>query len=95
MINKEVVLQIIGECIDELNDINDMCVPKNPDTVLVGRDSDLDSIDFVTIIVSIETKMFEKFDISVSITSEKAMSRTNSPFRTIDTLADFIVELIK
>jgi hypothetical protein len=47
----------------------------------------------VNVIIDIESRFLDE-DIEVSLTSESAMSRRNSPFRTVETLADFIMEQI-
>lgn len=94
MITKTDVLNLIGEAIDESNQVNETEIQKTPETILVGTGSELDSMDFIALIVAIEGKLSDKYGISVSITAEKALSRQNSPFRTIDTLADYIMELL-
>lgn len=62
----------------------------NQQTSLFGANSVLDSMGLVHIIVEIESRLRNK-DINVSLISEQAMSQRNSPFRTIETLTDFIL----
>ncbi|MDD5220013.1 MAG: acyl carrier protein [Candidatus Bipolaricaulis sp.] len=92
---KKEILEIIFECIENLNKFNDTDIKKQADTVLFGDKSELDSLDFVTLIVDVENKIHDRYKRAISITSEKAMSRNNSPFKTVDTLAEYIMELMK
>lgn len=62
----------------------------NQHTALFGANSLLDSMGLVHIIVEIESRLRNK-EVSVSLISEQAMSQRNSPFRTIETLTDFIL----
>lgn len=95
MITKKEIIEALYECIEESNQVNGTEIAKTPDTVLVGSGSELDSIDFIALVVAIEGKLYDKHGINISITAEKAMSQKNSPFRTIDTLADYILELLR
>lgn len=60
------------------------------DTVLFGRGSVIDSIDFVSLIIDIEQAVEDKTGKHVTLSDERAFSRKNSPFRTVATLADYI-----
>ena len=48
----------------------------------------------VVLLVEIEEAIEEKFDIEITIASEKAMSRRTSPFISVKYLIEFINELI-
>jgi len=60
---------------------------------LYGNESTLDSLELVTVIIDIESYFLDK-DISITLTSEKAMSIKYSPFLTVKTLSDFIFNLM-
>lgn len=62
-------------------------------TPLFGEHSILDSMGLVNVVVDIEAELLAK-NIEISLTSENAMSRRHSPFRTVITLVDYISELI-
>ena len=64
------------------------------DTVLLGEESELDSMFIVNVVIDIEA-CFQDQGYSISLASERAMSRKRSPFRTVATLTDFISELIE
>jgi acyl carrier protein len=60
-------------------------------TRLIGGDNYIESIDLVSIILDIE-EAFRIQEKEISLTSEKAMSIKNSPFKTISSLVDFIYD---
>ena len=66
----------------------------NSDTILFGSESAVDSIGLVNVVIDVES-FFQDQGHSISLTSERAMSRKTSPFRTVATLTDFILELIE
>lgn len=94
MMTKNEITEIIYNCIDEINEINELNISKSTDTRLFGRESELDSLGFVNLLVSVEERINIVCDAPIVIADEKAMSQKNSPFRTIETLADYLFELI-
>ena len=66
----------------------------NPDTILFGDETELDSMGLVNVVIDIEC-YFQDQGYSISLASEEAMSRKSSPFQTVTTLTDFILELIE
>ena len=66
----------------------------NPDTILLGSDSEFDSMGLVNIVIDIEC-YFQDQGYSISLASEEAMSRKSSPVRTVTTMTGFILELIE
>jgi len=85
--------KIIIETINEYFEIQDINAIAHDNTVLLGEDAVVDSMGLVNLIVDIESKLLDE-GIEISLTSEKALSRKNSPFRTIETIAEFIKEKI-
>ena len=63
----------------------------NEDTVLFGKDGALDSMGLVTLIVAVEQAIEDRFDRSVGLADEKAMSQAKSPYRSVGSLADYAV----
>ena len=76
--------------------INDLDFVENPDdrTPLYGEKSGLDSLKLVTLITEVEEKISEDFDIEITLANERAMSQTRSPFRRVETLAGYALELM-
>ena len=88
--------EVINTVVKVLNDYfetQEIGEKATKNTTLFGKYSVLDSMGLVNVIIDIESRFLDE-DIDISLTSEKAMSRRNSPFRTVESLADFIVEQI-
>ena len=64
------------------------------ETRLYGVKSALDSIHLVTLIADVEEKIAEEFGKDIILTDERAMSQTRSPFGRVETLANYIEELL-
>ena len=54
----------------------------------------IDSMSLVALIVQIEELIDDLYDESLTLASEKAMSRRTSPFSRVQYLVDYIEELI-
>jgi acyl carrier protein len=68
---------------------------KAADTTFFGENGTLDSVGLVNLIVATEQRIEEDFGIPISLADERAMSQENSPFRTVDTLVNYIALLLK
>lgn len=64
-----------------------------PDSPLVGAEAVVTSMALVSFITDVESTLAQEYNFEATLVSEKALSRKNSPFRTIATLADYILEL--
>lgn len=64
-------------------------------TRLIGSKAALNSLGLVSLIVDIEQKLSDDYEISIIIADERAMSQEKSPFRTVSTLADYVSLLLK
>ena len=62
-------------------------------TQLFGEASCLDSIGLVTLMADLEEDIRVATGKTVTLADEKAMSRLTSPFRRVDLLAEYIVEV--
>ena len=94
---KEKIQEIILDSLKEFNEekAKDDVLEISNDTVLLDVNGKIDSLDFVTLIVIIENNIFNKMDKNITIVSEKAFSKIYSPFKNIETLTEFIVELLE
>jgi len=63
-------------------------------TRLFGDKADLDSMGLVTLIADLEYDLQQNLGRTVSLVDEKAMSRLTSPFRRVDFLTDYLVEVV-
>ena len=59
----------------------------------MGKNALFNSLKLVTFLVDLEQAVNEQFDTIITLMDEKAFSRSQSPFRTIGTLADYIIEI--
>ncbi|MDA3843360.1 MAG: acyl carrier protein [Candidatus Kapabacteria bacterium] len=89
------ILNLIYESIDDISDQITTKVAKKPEEVLFGQGGKLDSLGLVNLIVAVESMVEDELDVTITLADEKAMSMKNSPFRTIQTLADYINLLIE
>ena len=64
------------------------------ETSLLGRGSLLDSLGLVTLITTVEAKLYDDFGLLVTLTDSKAFSQKNSPFKTINTLTDYVMSIL-
>ena len=94
MMTKEQIGTLVTSATQEYLDAMDKLYMVKPKTQLFGPQSPLDSIGLVNIIIDIESKLLDQH-FEVSLVSEKAMSSKNSPFRTVETLVEFIDRLLQ
>ena len=98
IIDKEKVIDTIYVAIEELNNqlVSSMnALGKTPETLLFGRGAELDSLTLVSLVVEVEQTIQDYFGVTLTLANEQALSRKNSPFRTVSTLADYVVELLE
>jgi uncharacterized Rmd1/YagE family protein len=62
-------------------------------TKLIGSNSIFDSIELVSFIVETEQFIDDNYDVQVQLASESAMSRRRSPFISLNSLKEYIIEL--
>ncbi len=97
MDRREEVLAIILSALESLN----LELPEaervkvGPTTPLFGPDATLDSLSLVSVIVDVETALTMRWDAPISLTDDRAMSREISPFDTVGTLTDYVLELLQ
>ena len=60
---------------------------------LIGRESILDSMGLVSLIINIEPKFADR-EMVITLADERAMSQSKSPFRTVGSLAEYISLLV-
>lgn len=90
MKTKNEIIDIVFNSIEEINLQNGTNIPKDINAKLFGKDSDLDSLGLVNLIVNVEEAINDKYDTNLSLADEKAMSQKRSPFHTVETLSDYI-----
>jgi len=93
----EKINDTIFKAIDEINlqSEDENKLEKKTDTILYGKNSRLDSLGLVNLIVEVEQKIQDELGESIDLTDEKALSQKNSPFLSVQTLSDYIASLLK
>ena len=81
------VIEAVSEYNEQLED--DKKLELAPETRLLGKSSKLDSFGLVNLIIMVEEKLYEKFKLSITLADERAMSQERSPFRSIESLAEY------
>jgi hypothetical protein len=96
MIGSEQVEHVIYGALRNLNAERpeEPAVPLEPTTVLFGPDSMLDSLALVSTIVDVETGLNTKYGLGICLTDDRAMSRKKSPYATVASLRDYVLELV-
>lgn len=61
-------------------------------TALFGTNGLLDSMGLVTLIVEVEQALADRFNITMTLADDRAMSQRSSPFRSVGALADYILQ---
>ncbi len=94
MTTKKEIIEIIFKSIEAINQQNNTHLIKDVNTKLFGRESDLDSLGLVNLITSIEENIEELSGKYIPIADERAFSLESSPFKTVETLANYIEILL-
>ena len=88
-----IVLKALRKLNQQLPD--DRHIKISSDTILFGKEGELDSLELVTLIILVEDQIADKLGVEVTIADEKAMSLKNSPFRSVNTLSDYVDQLLR
>ena len=94
---KEKITKIIIESLKDLNEDLENEKLNNPTekTALYGKNGTLDSLALVTLITDLEERISEEFNKNITLADERAMSLKNSPFRDVESLANYILKLLE
>jgi acyl carrier protein len=91
MVNYRVIIYNI------LIDLDSRFVTKSAmdDFPIYGSGGFLDSLDLVRLIISIEQKLSIDENRAISLSSSRAMSHKNNPYRTFNSLVEFVEECLQ
>lgn len=86
--------------IEGLNEINEELENENlnnptSETKLYGGSGALDSLALVSLITDLEERISDEFEKDIILADEKAMSQRTSPFRSVETLTNYIQKLLE
>lgn len=92
MNKKELVEMMIEVLRDVLADTDTgQSVEPTDVTPLVGEGAAITSLSLVSFITGVELMIEETHDMELTLVSEEALSRSKSPFRSIDALSDYVL----
>lgn len=88
------LLPLITGALEEINETREDKIPTDdlPNIALYGDSGVFDSMQLVSFLTLVEEALEDTFDVEISLTSEKAVSRKVSPFSRVSRLLDFIEE---
>ncbi len=91
--------QIEQVVLDAIRDANrgrgeDEQLPVSPEAAIFGPGSPLDSLGLVGLLIDIEERLREE-GVNVTLSDERAVSQTRSPFRNVPRLVAYIVSLLE
>lgn len=90
------VISSLDEVLREQEKENEVQIDSlNESTYLIGRRAVLDSLGLVTLVVNIEQRLGDDYGIYVTIADERALSQEKSPFKTVESLSEYISLLIE
>jgi len=70
-------------------------IEKASDATLYGKTGKLESLDFVAFIMEVETAIQNEFGVDFMLTDEDLLSKEKSPFLTVGSLIDHLVESVE
>lgn len=89
----EMMIELLQDILDEHAEGDGDAVKATPDLQLVGEDASVTSMALVSFITDVEASVDERWDLELTLVSESALSREKSPFRHIDAMSDYLLEL--
>ncbi len=97
MVDPARVQQLVCRAFDEVSEelALDEQISQSPDRVLYGEGGVLDSLGLVSLIVEIEAAVTDEYGVTLSLANNRALSQKNSPFRTVGTLVDYVVDQVE
>jgi D-alanine--poly(phosphoribitol) ligase subunit 2 len=62
-------------------------------TRLFGASGFLDSVGLVSLVLDVEQQVNDRWSLALSLADDRAVSQQRSPFRSVGSLADYVVML--
>lgn len=92
MEKQEKIIAVVFQAIDKVNQQlpDEEKIEKSLNEQLIGPASKLDSLGIINFIVAVEEGLQETFASTMTLANENALSPTNSPFKSVRSLVDYI-----
>jgi hypothetical protein len=71
-----------------------LCQAPSADTTLLGKGTPIDSLGLVNVLLDVEIAVADETGVSIELMSDRAMSQSRSPFRSVGSLTDYILTLL-
>lgn len=93
---KETIQRLIFEAIDETNELldEDQKLKKELSTKLYGPGSQLDSLELVNLVISVEQKIEEFYAVEITLADERVMQMKFNPFSNVERFVDYVFEMV-
>ncbi len=94
--NRSDVMDLIVTTLQDLlaSDPDRAGLPIEEATRLYGPQGLLDSLRLVSLVLDLEQEINDRMGAAITIADSRAMSQQRSPFRSVGSLADYIVRLL-
>ncbi len=89
-----IIEEIIYPVLQEFKEEEEFDYELSPELKIFGDGAYFDSITLVRFVIAVQDKISELTDKTLILATPQAMSRSNSPFRTVTTLSEYIDELL-
>jgi acyl carrier protein len=89
---KKLVINTLIEITSYMPELNGTVIDEN--SPLLAEGSFIDSLTLVSFIVDLETTLIDEYDLNLSLTDDRAMTREISPYESVQFLVDYIDELV-
>ncbi len=89
---RDAILRLIIETIDEINAEQepDGRMERSVDAVILGQGSKLDSLGLVNLVIALEQRFEESFEVELGLMDEEVMFAEPSPLETVGSLLTYI-----
>ena len=67
----------------------------SPQTLLFGAGAQLDSLQLVSLITDVEVALNTEHGLEISLADDRALERAESPYTSVETLRDYVLELAR
>ena len=64
-------------------------------TKLFGPGSSVDSMSLVNIVLSFEDRLFDVYDVEVSLSDDEALNQSKSPYESLGLLSEYATKILK
>lgn len=93
MSSKEISELVVKSVSQTLSESGEISIVVSPETILFGEGSVIDSLTLVNVIVDIEEMLFGEYGEPYYLTDDDAVFREPSPFNSVNSLTDYIIEI--